>query len=170
MSAQRRRCGGCYLVGGSPKATPSLQNGTCRPGIPLLDQRPSLPQAREKATAKSCRNTNPRALNHSRFSTKRTGRLNTDCHRFILIQVRCASARLALILRRSRSHPPSGSTPGFSPPVCGPARSRRCWRGSGSSGEPCGQPLVVFSNSPFTMTPALGSSKQRYITHHRNFG
>ena len=26
------------LVGGSPWATPSLQNGTYRPGIPLLDQ------------------------------------------------------------------------------------------------------------------------------------
>jgi len=27
-----------YLVGGSPQATPSQQNGTYRPGIPLLDQ------------------------------------------------------------------------------------------------------------------------------------
>jgi hypothetical protein len=26
------------LVGGSQQATPSLQNGTYRPGIPLLDQ------------------------------------------------------------------------------------------------------------------------------------
>jgi len=26
------------LVGGSPQATPSQQNGTYRPGIPLLDQ------------------------------------------------------------------------------------------------------------------------------------
>ncbi|MCD5416866.1 hypothetical protein LR021_00615, partial [Candidatus Bipolaricaulota bacterium] len=48
-------------------------------------------QVQEKAIVKSCRNTNSRSLNHLRFITNRTGCLVTDCHRFILIQTRCAS-------------------------------------------------------------------------------
>jgi len=32
-----------HLVGGAPKDTPSQQNGSYRPGKPLLDQRPGRP-------------------------------------------------------------------------------------------------------------------------------
>ena len=51
---------------------------------------------------KSCRNTKPRVLNQSRFITNRTGRRITDCHRFILIQVRCAAfgSKPAMIMIR----------------------------------------------------------------------
>ena len=47
-------------------------------------------QVREKASVKSCRNTNSRSLNQSRFITNRTGRRITDCQRFIRIHTRCA--------------------------------------------------------------------------------
>ena len=81
----------CNLVGSGTEATPSQQNGTYRPGIPLFDQYPSH-QAREKALVESCRNTSSCFLNQLLSITYRTGRLITDCHRFILIQIRRASA------------------------------------------------------------------------------
>ena len=51
---------------------------------------------------KSCRNTNPRSLNQSRFIPNRTGCFVPDYQRFNLIQTRCVSfgVKPALIMIR----------------------------------------------------------------------
>ena len=79
------------LVGSGPKAP--LPNRTARTGQVYRSSTGNRAhQAREKAIVESWRNTNPCLLNQKVSITYRTGRLITDCHRFILIQTRRASA------------------------------------------------------------------------------